>query len=1514
LAGATTISTAGGALSLVGINGGGANLTLNGGAGSVVVSGATSNVAAFTLANAGGATFGSVNATGGVTVTTATGTVDFSAGLTTPNLTVGAGAFGVRLVSANVTAATTLSNTGTVTLGGTSLFSGGVTRSGGVTAIGGVVRTNGATANFGSISVQSASTIDTTNNGGAPTGAAIDTGAIDGAQTLTLISGTTGTVGFSGAVGANAALAALDVTAAAINVSSGGVITTGAQTYAGALNLPGAGAVTLSSGGAVTALGTINIADGGLARIISNGTMSLGTISANSGAGSTLALDAGASGSLTVAGNVLGLQTLTLLQSGGATFNGTVGAANAAPGIPYTNIFLSQTNGFVTFNQIVNADTLYSDTSNFSLSLVQGGDIAQGTITNSGGLGLVLSGSTTFRNGLSAVLVPITLTGTLSSPGAAVPINKLNISGSATIDTTGGSGPADADITLTSVNGGGNLTLKAGGSAIVIDSIGTTSALGSVNATAGTITLNGSATTIGNQDWNGPVTLGGNLVTTGGGSITITGTTTLTAAVAIDTSTGNGAVSLAAVDVSGGPQSLSIKTGTGSLAITGGITGLSSLTLPSVGDTTFAQDLTVAGKLAIGTGSGKIDFQGLVTTTGLTAGAGTYEINFAKDVTINSTTAVDLQNAGLVTIGENFIADAGFIHDKGTTSFKGKLLQTNAGDITLGAISLAQSITLDTTNAGANSGGGAVKTGAISGIGTLTIKGGAAGAVSIGDSALDGISISGGVITLSDLKTSGAQSFAGTVVLTGAVVASAVTLKGSASVSNGKSASITTKASNGEILIEKLDGPGSLSLDAGTGTVNITGSIGGATALAGLDATGAVVSLPTTVKLSGKSSVTNAEFQNGGTIEISGGTFTLNKVTGAGLLASGDGKLAINDANFSAAVELKNTGGVDFTKTNKLDKSLVVAGPASVTGAFSAGGSVGFGGALTLSGVLSSTGPLSVAGASTMAGTVNVSGGLTTAAIRLTDALTVTTNGGAADIGSIEGPFALVVNAGTQGFVKLGAIGGGGGLTSVDVTAGNLTMASVTTKGDQKYILGQSATLSGDLIAGPGSTVSVFGGSLNLTSGTHAITVNGTNASNRILLGSVNGPGVLNMTALGGGVLIGASGLSDPLGGLSSKAAVTMVGATATSGDRARAEILLTQSISQLSQGGVDQLAKYLAGQTPLGAADLRSAGAQSYTGVGVFSGQISTVGAGAAINVNGPALLVGNSRFDSSAGGGDITIGALDSVVTYRYDVVLAAGSGRINLGAVGQDPPVGALTISSSGGTTLSGDVAARTVTINSAVTLGTNVTMVVDPATGSIIVTGAINGVGQSLTASALSGSINLSGGVGSATSPLLNVSLSGVNVNVSSVFANTLTINANQILGSYNANSLNLSANFADIRATLGGVADQSIFSKIRFGAAGTYLINGLDAIRVLQSSARGLEAQTLAQLLNSILNNVSSSSGGSDNNENVEGGKKSGTTVLIPGLLSQEAPRSAASEQGVPGLNQRFPGLPNTALW
>ena len=167
----------------------------------------------------------------------------------------------------------------------------------------------------------------------------------------------------------------------------------------------------------------------------------------------------------------------------------------------------------------------------------------------------------------------------------------------------------------------------------------------------------------------------------------------------------------------------------------------------------------------------------------------------------------------------------------------------------------------------------------------------------------------------------------------------------------------------------------------------------------------------------------------------------------------------------------------------------------------------------------------------------------------------------------------------------------------------------------------------------------------------------------------------------------------------------------------------------------------------------------------------------------------------------------------------------------------------------------------------------------------------------------------------TADQISVNATG-SVNLGQVRAGATAVSANNIRGNFTVSALALSASFAEVGAIVGGVSDSSIFNRIRFGISGTYLVNGQDAIRVLQSSGRGLESQALAQLLNSILNGSLSSSGkgDSDKNEGGEGGRKSGTTVLIPGLLSQESPRSAASEQGVPGLNQRFPGLPNTALW
>ncbi|MBU3624593.1 hypothetical protein ICN47_12715, partial [Polynucleobacter sp. AP-Latsch-80-C2] len=150
------------------------SLTLNTGAsGTVSVTGIVggTSLKTLTITNSGGTTFSSAVTTGTSAVLTATtGAIAFNGALTTPLLTVAAGAYNLSLLGTgtSITSAVTFNNTGTLTLGlGTSsqTFTGGFTATAPSTIYLAGTITGGDNISIGSsshgISLNADTTIDT---------------------------------------------------------------------------------------------------------------------------------------------------------------------------------------------------------------------------------------------------------------------------------------------------------------------------------------------------------------------------------------------------------------------------------------------------------------------------------------------------------------------------------------------------------------------------------------------------------------------------------------------------------------------------------------------------------------------------------------------------------------------------------------------------------------------------------------------------------------------------------------------------------------------------------------------------------------------------------------------------------------------------------------------------------------------------------------------------------------------------------------------------------------------------------------------------------------------------------------------------------------------------------------------------------------------------------------------------------------------------------------------------------
>ena len=175
-----------------------------------------------------GVTFGSTVDAGTLLITDTTGTVTVQGDLTAATLTTANQDYNVQFdEDATVTADASFLNTGTVTLGSANddvlLFNGGINTTGAGTnpsgtTLAGILRTSADQVDLGAVTLGANSVIDTTNNSGSASGAAINLVSVDADdasgqdRTLTLNSGTGGAIGVSGAIGSTEALAGLDIT------------------------------------------------------------------------------------------------------------------------------------------------------------------------------------------------------------------------------------------------------------------------------------------------------------------------------------------------------------------------------------------------------------------------------------------------------------------------------------------------------------------------------------------------------------------------------------------------------------------------------------------------------------------------------------------------------------------------------------------------------------------------------------------------------------------------------------------------------------------------------------------------------------------------------------------------------------------------------------------------------------------------------------------------------------------------------------------------------------------------------------------------------------------------------------------------------------------------------------------------------------------------------------------------------------------------------------------------------
>jgi filamentous hemagglutinin family protein len=957
------INTNGGAVSLNGPATLGSTIDTLGGLVSIVGPTTLSNDVAI-VANGGNVSFGStVDGTHALSVSS-TGTTTF------------AGAVGASQALTRLTK----SGSGSTTLAA-------VTTTGDI-AIGGPATLNGAIdSNNGALAIAGAATLGNNVTVDAGSGNVSFGGTVNGAHQLAITS--SGTTTFTGAIGNLSGQALTQLTKS----GTGGTVLAAVTTT---------GSVAIS--GPATLNGSITTGNGAL------------TIGSAATLGNDVAIDAG-SGNVSFGGTVNGAHGLAIASTGTTTFTAAIGGISgqaltqlAKSGAGSTSLAAVTTTGDIV---VGGAATLHGavSTGGGALSIAGattlGNDVAidvgsgnagfGGTVDGAHQLSLNSTGTTSFSAAIGGI-AGLELTGLTKSGAGATTLGALATNGNVSI-----AGPATLGGAISTH--GGNLSLAAPT---------TLGADVSVDAGSGTATFGGAL------DGNHVLTLASS-----GGTV-FAAPVGANAALAGLTQTGNGAVSLGALNTSG---AVSLK---GPTTLAGAIT-TTNADVRLAGSTTLAADVTIQ------TGTGNLDFatvDGAHALNVASSGATTFHSAIGSAVALASLTQT---GNGTTTLAAT--TTTGTINLSGPAKLGGNV-HTNGGDLGIaGATTLANDVTVDAGSGNTTFGG------SVDGAHALTIAsvGATTFSAAIGQTtALTRLTQTGsGAITLAAVTTTGTFSLAGPALLGGNIA----THGGNASIAGPATlgADVAIDAGSGNLTFgNTVDGAHALTVSAAGGTL-FDGAIGSTTALTSLTQTGSgatrIGNLTTTgaVSLSGPVTL-------GGSIQTNGGAFD----------AAGATQLAADTSIATGAGNLVFGGTVDGAHALALASNGVVSfgGPVGATTALASFTQTGSGaislGNIKTTGAVSLAGPASLGGAITTNNADVVLSGPTT----LTADTTIDTGSGAQNFGgTLDGAHALtLVTTGNATFG--GAVGATTPLKSLDATAGDaifIAGGSVQTTQGQHY-------------------------------------------------------------------------------------------------------------------------------------------------------------------------------------------------------------------------------------------------------------------------------------------------------------------------------------------------------------------------------------------------------------------------------------------------------------------------------
>ncbi len=1029
-------------------------------------------------------------------------------------------------------------------------------------------------------------------------------------------------------------------------------------------------------------------------------------------------------------------------------------------------------------------------TGNVSINAALNGDFALNIAAGSSGsitLGAALGGTTPLTS-ITTNNVATAINGNITTSGSAGQVYN----GPATINAnrtfTAAAGTVTFANTLDSSNATARtLTVNTTGTTTFGGAVGATNSLSSITTNAGgsTVINGGSMRTTGSQTYNDAVSVGGvtTFTSTGGSG---------------DILLANASNNLTSTPVfSGSIRDLSYTNSNASAAFPTIPSSLRNVTFNFSNAGIDLAAITTTGTLSV-TANGTITQSGVLAMTGTTSLAA----GSANDITLTNS-GNDFGGAVTITSGNNVsLTDTNALTFT-TATTNGGLNATAATTITsTGALSLGGGTSTFTSTGNNNIGFNSTLNGAtdltVNTTGNTTFTGIVGGTTAVKSI----LTNAGGTTNLNaNLTTTHAQTYHDAVVLTKA------TALGMTSTTNNGAITFDTTVDLGAVNTTPL------TVSSGSGAITFSNAIGsgvnGALGAIILNSTGATTLSST---LNAASLTTNA----GGTTTLSGGTITTS------------GSQTYNDAVIMGANTAFNTTNTAVNFASTLDRDISTARNLTInsgSGAITLTGDVGFNGNGALGTVdLNSTGTTTITGRLAASSLTTNAGGTTSLGtttintnndILFNDAVTLTTaakvlTSSAGNItfnSTLSGGFGLTLSGNTG--ITFNGIVGATALANLDITgATTINTTAITTSGLQRY---RSAV--------------ILGGNLTFTTTNNSITFDSSidrDASVRNLVASA-GSGAITLTGDVGAGINGALGTIN-LNSTGTTIISGIVSASSLTTNASGTTVLNTSNITTSGNQTYNDAvtlgitAKNLTSNTGSitfastinGGFGLTLSGNTGVSLSGIIGGTTALANLDITGNTTTGSAVTGITTTGTQRYRSAITLGANLTLNTTNSNITLDttidrdgtartlttnAGSGNLSFGGnigAGINGALGALTLNSSGTTTLSGTVNAASITtdsagntaidggsittggsqtFNDAVTLGSNTIFTVTAAASNILMPNTSNNINKIITY-ATNGvgtiqDISLSNSNASAVIPTLPSSFRNLTLN----FANT-----------------------------------------------------------------------------------------------------------------------------------------------